>query len=206
MLIIGISGGTGSGKTTLVKNLMTHFPDESIGLMAQDNYYKDNSVLNFEERCAINYDHPEAIDFDLLVAHLESLKSGQTIEQPVYDFKIHNRIEQTQPTKAPDVLILEGILIFTQTKLRALMDLKIFVDAPDDQRLIRRMARDLEERGRDLEEVVQRYQDTLKPMHDQFIAPSKIHADLVVPTHRHNGASVSVLTAFIAQELNKVKK
>ena len=173
MLIIGVAGGTGSGKTTLVQKVMANFPQGSIGLIAQDAYYNDNSALSFEERCTINYDHPSAIDFELLTSHLKTLKNGQGIAQPVYDFKTHNRVDQTQWTTPTKVLIVEGILIFSQLELRSIMDVKVFVEAPDDQRLIRRMGRDLTERGRDLDEVLARYQDTLKPMHDQFIAPSK---------------------------------
>jgi uridine kinase len=205
MLIIGVAGGTGSGKTTLVQKVMANFPQGSIGLIAQDAYYNDNSALSFEERCTINYDHPSAIDFELLTSHLKTLKNGQGIAQPVYDFKTHNRVDQTQWTMPTKVLIVEGILIFSQLELRSIMDVKVFVEAPDDQRLIRRMGRDLTERGRDLDEVLARYQDTLKPMHDQFIAPSKKHADLVIPTHRPNSRAIDLLTSFIAQELNQSK-
>jgi len=166
MTIIGVAGGTASGKTTFVNEVMSGLSTEDLGLIAQDAYYKDNSHLTFDQRCLLNYDHPEAIDFDLMVEQIKALKAGASIDQPVYDYKFHNRTKETLPITPKAVFIIEGILVLHHKALRDLMDLKIFVDAPGDQRLMRRMKRDMAERGRDLDEVMQRYSQTLKPMHD----------------------------------------
>jgi uridine kinase len=201
MTIIGVAGGTASGKTTFVTEVLKGFDPQNVGLIAQDAYYKDNSHLTFEQRCLLNYDHPEAIDFDLMVAQITALKMGQAIDQPVYDFKIHNRTSDTMPIMPKTVLIVEGILVLHHEALRNLLDLKIFVDAPGDQRLMRRMKRDMEERGRDLSEVMQRYTDTLKPMHDAYIEPSKAHADVVILSHQNNPKAVSLLRAYIQSQI-----
>jgi uridine kinase len=202
MTIIGVAGGTASGKTTFVNEVMSGLSTEGLGLIAQDAYYKDNSHLTFDQRCLLNYDHPEAIDFDLMVEQIKALKAGASIDQPVYDYKIHNRTTETLPIAPKAVFIIEGILVLHHKALRDLMDLKIFVDAPGDQRLMRRMKRDMAERGRDLDEVMQRYSQTLKPMHDAYIEPSKAHADIVVLSHQNNPQAVSLLQTYIESKMS----
>jgi uridine kinase len=202
MTIIGVAGGTASGKTTFVNEVMSGLSTEGLGLIAQDAYYKDNSHLTFDQRCLLNYDHPEAIDFDLMVEQIKALKAGASIDQPVYDYKIHNRTTETLPIAPKAVFIIEGILVLHHKALRDLMDLKIFVDAPGDQRLMRRMKRDMAERGRDLDEVMQRYSETLKPMHDAYIEPSKAHADIVVLSHQNNPQAVSLLQTYIESKMS----
>ena len=169
MLIIGIAGGTGSGKTTVVHQIMNELPDTEVGVISQDSYYKETHNLSFDERALINFDHPRAIDFELLVKHLKALKEGETIDQPVYSFIQHNRTDDTVSTHPRKVMIVEGILILTNPELRELFDVKVYVHADSDERLIRRLKRDISERGRDIDEVLTRYQNTLKPMHEQFI-------------------------------------
>ena len=178
MFIIGIAGGTGCGKTTVVNTIVEQLNSDDIVVISQDSYYKDTSHLSFEERVAINFDHPRSIDFDLLVQHVKTLKNDTSIKQPVYSFVEHNRTGETVLTEPKKVLIVEGILIFNNQELRDLFDLKLFVHADSDERLIRRMKRDIGERGRDMNEVLDRYQNTLKPMHHQFIEPTKEFADL----------------------------
>lgn len=202
MTIIGVAGGTASGKTTFVNEVINGLSADGLGLIAQDAYYKDNSHMTFDERCLLNYDHPEAIDFDLMVEQIKALKAGVSIDQPVYDYKIHNRTAETLPITPKAVFIIEGILVLHHKALRDLMDLKIFVDAPGDQRLMRRMKRDLAERGRDLNEVMQRYSETLKPMHDAYIEPSKAHADIVVLSHQNNPHAVSLLQTYIESKIS----
>lgn len=202
MLIIGIAGGTGSGKTTVVRNILHKLNTENVLVLSQDNYYKDHQELSFEEREKINFDHPRSIDFELLTQHVQDLKNGETIEQPMYSFITHSRTTETIITHPKEVIIVEGILIFTNPELRDLFDLKIFVHADSDERLIRRIRRDIQERGRDLEEVLSRYRTTLKPMHEQFIEPSKIHADIIVPNmKKKNVAAISVLSTLIKDKL-----
>ena len=167
MLIIGIAGGTGSGKTTVVNQIIKQLPTDEVCVISQDSYYNQTDNLSYEERTKINFDHPRAIDFDLLVQHLKKLKLGKTIEQPVYSFVTHNRTTDTVLTHPRKVVIVEGILIFNNEALRDLFDIKIFVHADTDERLVRRVRRDITERGRDIDEVLNRYQDTLKPMHLQ---------------------------------------
>lgn len=202
MLIIGIAGGTGSGKTTVVRNILHKLNTENVLVLSQDNYYKDHQELSFDEREKINFDHPRSIDFELLTQHVQDLKNGETIEQPMYSFITHSRTTETIITHPKEVIIVEGILIFTNPELRDLFDLKIFVHADSDERLIRRIRRDIQERGRDLEEVLSRYRTTLKPMHEQFIEPSKIHADIIVPNmKKKNEAAISVLSTLIKDKL-----
>ncbi|MFA7447708.1 MAG: uridine kinase [Weeksellaceae bacterium] len=202
MLIIGIAGGTGSGKTTVVRNILHNLNTENVLVLSQDNYYKDHQELSFDEREKINFDHPRSIDFELLTRHVQDLKNGETIEQPMYSFITHSRTTETIITHPKEVIIVEGILIFTNPELRDLFDLKIFVHADSDERLIRRIRRDIQERGRDLEEVLSRYRTTLKPMHEQFIEPSKIHADIIVPNmKKKNEAAISVLSTLIKDKL-----
>ena len=185
MLVIGIAGGTGSGKTTVVHQIMNQLPLTEVGVLSQDHYYRDSSHLSYEDRGKINFDHPRSIDFDLLYQHLKELKEGKAIEQPVYSFVTHNRTDDTILTHPRKVMIVEGILILTDPKLRELFDIKIFVHADPDERLIRRLKRDIAERGRDMEEVLNRYQTTLKPMHEQFIEPTKAHADIIIPNDKY---------------------
>jgi uridine kinase len=202
MLIIGIAGGTGSGKTTVVHQIMNELPETEVGIISQDSYYKDNSNLSFDERALINFDHPRAIDFDLLVQHLEELKAGNNIDQPVYSFVTHNRTDDTIYTHPRKVMIVEGILILAHPELRELFDVKIFVHADSDERLIRRLKRDIAERGRDMDEVLNRYQTTLKPMHQQFIEPTKAFADIIIPNDKYNTVAIDVVRAVINQRLS----
>ena len=201
MLVIGIAGGTGSGKTTVVNKILRELPQEEVGVISQDNYYKKTDGLSFEERSNINFDHPRSIDFDLLFEQLKELKEGKTIQQPVYSFVKHNRVEDTITTHPQKVMIVEGILVFTNAALRDLFDIKIYVHADSDERLIRRIRRDITERGRDVEEVLSRYQTTLKPMHQQFIEPSKIYADIIIPNDRKNTVAIDIVKTVIQDRL-----
>ncbi|WP_411031552.1 uridine kinase [Spongiimicrobium sp. 3-5] len=201
MLIIGIAGGTGCGKTTVVNQIINELPNEEVGVISQDSYYNDLSHLTYEERTKINYDHPRAIDFDLLADHLTLLKKGKAVDQPVYSFPKHNRTKNTLRTHPTKVMIVEGILIMTNPKIRDMFDIKIFVHADSDERLIRRLKRDINERGRDLEEVLTRYQTTLKPMHDQFIEPTKEYADIIIPNNNYNTVAVDIVRTIINEKL-----
>ncbi|OIV43888.1 uridine kinase [Flavobacterium johnsoniae] len=202
MLIIGIAGGTGSGKTTVVHQIMNELPDTEVGVISQDSYYKETTNLSFDERALINFDHPRAIDFELLEKHLRALKAGETIDQPVYSFIQHNRTDDTVSTHPRKVMIVEGILILTNPELRELFDIKIYVHADSDERLIRRLKRDISERGRDIDEVLNRYQTTLKPMHEQFIEPSKAFADIIIPNDKYNTVAIDVVRAVINQRIS----
>lgn len=201
MLVIGIAGGTGSGKTTVVSQIIDELPKDEVTVISQDSYYNRTDHLTFEERCNINFDHPNAIDFDLLINSLKKLKKGQTIEQPIYSFEAHNRIDKTITTSPRKVIIVEGILIFTNRNLRDLLDIKIFVHADSDERLIRRLKRDIKERGRDLDEVLERYQNTLKPMHIEFIEPTKNFADIIIPNDKYNTVAVNVVRTVINERI-----
>jgi uridine kinase len=201
MLIIGIAGGTGSGKTTVVHQIMNELPETEVGIISQDSYYKENNNLSFEERSLINFDHPRAIDFELLVAHLKELKAGNNINQPVYSSVTHNRTDDTVFTHPRKVMIVEGILILANADLRELFDVKIYVHADSDERLIRRLRRDIAERGRDMDEVLSRYQTTLKPMHEQFIEPTKAFADIIIPNDKYNTVAIDVVRAVINQRI-----
>jgi uridine kinase len=202
MLIIGIAGGTGSGKTTVVHQIMNELPQTEVGIISQDSYYKETHNLNFDERALINFDHPRAIDFELLAKHLKELKEGKTINQPIYSFIKHNRTDDTIITHPRKVMIVEGILILAHQELRDLFDVKIFVHADSDERLIRRLKRDIAERGRDLDEVLNRYQNTLKPMHQQFIEPTKEFADIIIPNDKYNTVAIDVVRAVINQRIS----
>ena len=201
MLIIGIAGGTGCGKTTVVNQILNQLPSGEVGVISQDSYYKDTSHLSFEERVAINFDHPRSIDFELLEQHLIQLKKGQTIEQHVYSFIKHNRTGDVILTHPRKVMIVEGILILTHPELRKLFDIKIYVHADSDERLIRRLKRDINERGRDIDEVLARYQNTLKPMHQQFIEPTKEYADIIIPNNKYNTVAVDIVKTIINERL-----
>ena len=201
MLIIGISGGTGCGKTTVVNQIVDELRNDEVEVISQDSYYKDTSHLAYDERVKINFDHPSSIDFELLIQHLKGLKKGKFINQPVYSFVEHNRTGETVKTQPRKVVIVEGILILTNPKLRDMFDIKIFVHADSDERLIRRLKRDIAERGRDLGEVLTRYQTTLKPMHQQFIEPMKEYADIIIPNNKYNTVAVDIVRTIINQKL-----
>lgn len=201
MLIIGIAGGTGCGKTTVVNKILNELPEGEVGVISQDSYYKDTTHLSYDERIKINFDHPRSIDFELLTKHLIDLKNNKIIEQPMYSFVKHNRTGDTILTHPRKVMIVEGILILTNPELRDLCDIKIYVHADSDERLIRRLKRDIAERGRDLDEVLTRYQNTLKPMHAQFIEPTKEYADIIIPNNKHNIVAVDIIKNIIAQKL-----
>ncbi len=204
MLVIGIAGGTGSGKTTVVNKILQQLNAEGVNVLSQDNYYHDNQHLSLSEREKLNYDHPKSIDFDLLIEHVKMLKNKEAIEQPVYSFVTHSRTGDFVIVEPKNVLIVEGILVLTNKELLHELDLKVFVHADSDERLIRRIRRDTQERGRDLSEVLHRYQTTLKPMHQEFIEPSKNEADLIVPNMKHNNVAIDFLTTVINNSLKKV--
>jgi uridine kinase len=201
MLIIGIAGGTGCGKTTVVNTILNELPEGEVGVISQDSYYKDTSHLSYDERVKINFDHPRSIDFELLENHLKELKKGNSINQPVYSFVKHNRTGDTISTKSRKVMIVEGILILSHAEIRDLFDIKIFVHADSDERLIRRLKRDITERGRDINEVLTRYQTTLKPMHQQFIEPMKEYADIIIPNNKYNTVAVDIVKTIINERL-----
>jgi uridine kinase len=201
MLIIGIAGGTGCGKTTVVNQIINELPEEEVGVISQDSYYKETSHLSYDERTKINFDHPRAIDFDLLKEHLIKMRKGEVIHQPVYSFVKHNRTGDTIITNPRKVMIVEGILILSNPEIRSMFDIKIFVHADSDERLIRRVKRDITERGRDVEEVLNRYQTTLKPMHQQFIEPMKEYADIIIPNNKYNTVAVDIVRTIINNRL-----
>ena len=201
MLTIGIAGGTGCGKTTVVRQITSELPDSEVGILSQDSYYRELSHLSFKERGRINFDHPAAIDFELLESHLKLLKAGQSVQQPVYSFQEHNRTGETLLTYPRKVMIVEGILIMSHPGIRDLFDIKIYVHADSDERLIRRLKRDISERGRNLTEVLERYQSTLKPMHNEFIEPTKEFADIIIPNNKYNTVAVDIVRTIIAEKL-----
>ena len=200
ILVIGIAGGTASGKTTLMKNLIADCEDE-VTVLSHDNYYKRHDELSYEERCKLNYDEPAALETDLMAKHLEALRRGESIRCPVYDFAIHNRSNETVLVKPQRVIIVEGILIFENKQLRDLMDIKIFVDTDADVRLCRRIKRDVNKRGRTLESVLQQYQDTVKPMHERYVEPSKKYADVIVPEGGKNLVALDMIVGRIQRHL-----
>ena len=204
MLVIGIAGGSGSGKTTVVKAITEKLKAERVVVIPQDSYYKDSSDLTDEEKRAHNFDHPDAIDWELLCRQLSELKKGKTIRQPVYSYISCSRSKTETVTVEPaDVIIIEGILIFTCEELRKQMDIRIFVDADDDDRLMRVMARDITERGKDVRWVIERYSRTVKPMYLQFIEPSKRYADIIIPQGGHNKVAIDIITNTIEKSLKE---
>ncbi|SHI68961.1 uridine kinase [Dethiosulfatibacter aminovorans DSM 17477] len=196
-IFIGITGGSGSGKTTVVKKIKTAIPSKSLTVIEQDSYYKDQSHLSFEERCKTNYDHPLAFDNDLLIEHLKDLAKGKEIEKPVYDYETHNRKEETITVEPRDIIVLEGILIFYDERLRDLLDIKIFVDTDSDIRLVRRIIRDMNERGRSIDSVLNQYMQTVRPAHEQFIEPTKKYADIIIPEGGHNLVAIDLMVTKI---------
>lgn len=197
MLVIGIAGGTGSGKTTVVRRIIESLPKDEVAVIPQDCYYKDNHHIPLEERLKMNYDEPASIEWSLLVEHIKQLKSGKAIEMPTYDFITCSRQKKTIHIEPRDVVVVEGILVLTDKELRDMMDVKVFVDADADERLIRVIHRDCIERGRTPQMVIDRYEDTLKPMHELYIEPSKRYADLIVPQGGHNKVAIKLLTDYI---------
>lgn len=206
MIIIGIAGGTGSGKTTVVNKILTGFPAGEVAVIPQDSYYKDSSHIPMEERSKINFDEPNAIEWSLLVEHLKQLREGKTIQMPTYSYLTCTRQPETVEVAPSDVVIVEGILVLTEKQMRDIMDIKVFVDADADDRLIRVIARDCIERGRTPQMVIDRYQDVLKPMHSQYIEPCKQFADLIVPQGGSNIVAINILTDFIESRLRKAKR
>ena len=200
ILVIGIAGGTGSGKTTLMKNLVSRF-DGNVTVISHDNYYKRHDELTYEERCKINYDEPAAFDTDLMVSHLAKLRSGEAVDCPVYDFTVHNRSDEILRIVPQRVIIVEGILIFAEKALRDLMDIRLFVDTDADVRLCRRIKRDVNKRGRSLESVLTQYQTTVKPMHEAYVEPSKKYAHLVVPEGGKNLIALDMIVGSIQRHL-----
>ena len=200
ILVIGIAGGSGSGKTTLMKRLVEQFGSD-VAVLSHDNYYKRHDELTFEERAALNYDEPEALDTSLLVYQLDQLRHGRAIDCPVYDFALHNRSDETIHVEPRRVIIVEGIMIFVDPDLRQLMDIKIFVDTDADIRLCRRIKRDVTKRGRSLESVLNQYKQTVKPMHEKYVEPSKRHADLVVPEGGKNQVALDMIEGRIRRHL-----
>ena len=203
ILVIGIAGGTGSGKTTLMNNLIERFKG-SVTVLSHDNYYRRNDHLTYEQRCQINYDEPAALETDLMARHLDQLRHGETIQCPVYDFAQHNRSDETIEIVPKSVIIVEGILIFEDKALRDLMDIKIFVDTDADVRLCRRIKRDVNKRGRSLESVLEQYQNTVKPMHEKYVEPSKKHANLVVLEGGKNWVALDMIVGRIQRHLDEV--
>ena len=192
VIVIGIAGGTGSGKSTLVKKIKEEFHDRTT-IMSHDFYYKQHNDITFEQRKKLNYDHLESFDTDLMIEHIRELASGREIQRPVYDFTIHNRVDETVTVKPAKVIIVEGILIFENKELRDMFDIKLFIDTDADVRIIRRILRDVSERGRTLESVVNQYLTTGKPMHEQFVEPYKKYADIIIPEGGHNQVAIEMV-------------
>ena len=195
--VIGVAGGSGSGKTTVVRRIVDSLGPEHVTLLQHDRYYRDRNDLRLEERAALNYDHPNSLETDLLVRHVQELKSGRPVQVPAYDFTRHARLAETETFQPRRALIVEGILVFTDAALRDLMDIKVFVDTDSDTRFIRRLQRDVAERGRTMESVIDQYQSTVKPMHLDFVEPSKRYADVIVPLGGHNTVAVDLLLTML---------
>ena len=202
ILVIGIAGGTGSGKTTLMDNLISRFQGD-VTVLSHDNYYKRHDELTYDERCRLNYDHPDAYETDLMVSHLESLKNGLPVECPVYDYTVHNRSDSTVTIAPAKVILVEGILIFSDPALRDMMDVKIFVDTDADVRILRRIKRDVEERARSLDSVISQYLTTVKPMHEQFVEPSKRHSDIIVLEGGHNIVALDMIVERVKRHIEE---
>ncbi len=203
MLVIGIAGGSGSGKSTVVKEIIDRLPKNSVSVIPQDAYYKDNGNLSAEDKVKINFDHPSSIEFDLLVKHIDTLKSKKSIGMPIYSYLTCARAKETITVEPRKVVIIEGILVLTNTQVRNRLDIKVYVDADADDRLMRIIKRDIEERGRSLQQVLSHYEQFVKPMHLQFIEPSKRYADIIVPQGGKNNVAIDILTSRIKMNLDK---
>lgn len=202
-VVIGVAGGSGSGKTTVTRSICQRFQDKTILVIEQDYYYKDQTHLPFEERLNTNYDHPLAFDNDLLIEHLKDLMNDKTIEKPVYDYKVHTRSNEVIPVEPKEVIILEGILILEDPRLVDLMDIKVFVDTDSDVRIIRRLLRDIKERGRTLDSVIDQYTNNVRPMHLQFVEPTKRYADIIIPEGGQNHVAIDIMATKIEKILSK---
>lgn len=200
-ILIGIAGGTGSGKTTLADRLKENFGENEVSILRHDNYYKRHDEMDYEQRTKLNYDHPDAFDTELLCSHIKALKEGKTVQIPVYDYTIHNRSKETIEVRPAPVIILEGFMIFVEKSLCDLMDIKVFVDTDADVRILRRIVRDVKERGRSLESVIEQYLTTVKPMHEQFVEPSKRKADIIVPEGGENNVALEMLIERVRKQL-----
>ena len=196
-LVIGVAGGSGSGKTTVVRRIVENIGDSQVIVLEHDRYYRDRNDLRLEERAALNYDHPDSLETDLLVQHVEALRDGRAVDVPMYDFARHARKPSTERVAPRRAIIVEGILIYTDAALRRLMDVKVFVDTDDDTRFIRRLQRDISERGRTVQSVIDQYLSTVKPMHLEFVEPSKRYADIILPQGGHNAVAVDMLMTLI---------
>lgn len=205
IIIVGIAGGTGSGKTSVANLIVEDLKKfgTKISLLEQDAYYKDHMEMSFEERTKQNYDHPDAIDFDLLIEHIQKLKEGYDIEKPIYDFTTHKRTEKTEHINSAPIIIVEGILIFTMASMRDLFDMKVFVDTDDDIRLLRRIERDMTERGRSFNNIRDQYMKTVKPMHLEFVEPTKRYADIIIPRGKSNKVGIKMITSRLKYLLKK---
>lgn len=203
MLIIGVAGGSGSGKTTVVNKIVGGMDPKRVAVISQDNYYNDNRDLTLEQRRKINFDHPDAIEFPLLISHLRQLREGRPVDIPTYSFVVSTRLDETVRVEPRDVIIVEGILVLAIPELRDLMDIKVFVDADADDRLARRILRDVAERGRELTNVLRHYETTVKPMHLQFIEPSKRYADIIVPQGGDNEIAIDILRHFVRRKIGE---
>jgi uridine kinase len=196
-VVIGVAGGSGSGKTTVVRRIVESLPDNRVTVLDHDRYYRDRSDLRLEERAALNYDHPDALETDLLVTHVRELREGRAVRVPVYDFALYARKAATEAVEPRSAVIVEGILIYTDARLRDLMDIKVFVDADADTRFIRRLRRDVSERGRTMDSVIDQYLNTVKPMHLEFVEPSKRYADIIIPIGGHNPVAIDMMLSVI---------
>lgn len=202
-IVIGITGGTGSGKSTIAKEIYKKFDESCIAMIEQDSYYKDQSELSFEERVKTNYDHPDAFDTTLLIEQLNKLINGEPIDKPIYDFEIHNRKSETARVEASEIIIVEGIMVLEDTKLRELLDIKIYVDTDADVRIIRRLIRDINERGRTVDSVINQYLNVVRPMHMQFIETTKRYADIIIPEGGQNKVAIDIIVANMKHFLQK---
>jgi uridine kinase len=202
-VLIGIAGGTGSGKSTVARALVEGLPDHKVGVIDHDSYYKDRSDLSFEDRSLLNYDHPESLDNELLIAHLETLREGRGVEVPIYDFVTHSRLAETRRVVPAPVVIVEGILVFVEERVRRLLDIKLFVDTDADLRVFRRIRRDIEQRGRTFNSIREQYYRTVRPMHLQFVEPSKRWADLIIPEGGQNTVAVDLILGKLARIIDE---
>jgi uridine kinase len=198
-IIIGIAGGTGSGKSTVAQEIYKSLPAGSIAMIEQDSYYKDQSNITFEERINTNYDHPDAFDTKLLIKHLKMLLNGEAIDKPLYDFEIHNRKKETVTVEPKDIIILEGIMILVEAEIRKMLDIKLFVDTDSDIRIIRRIKRDIKERGRTIDSVIEQYTNVVRPMHLEFVEPTKRYADIIIPEGGYNKVAVDIMIAKVKE-------